>query len=123
MLPPGKPSYTVTLRYKRGGKRVTTMRPVFEVAVDADSLFPDDAPVEILLEARSAADDIVGEALHSPPVNPATGTLSLRPGERVDVTLRLDESYEGKLVVTALNPTTLTGYPNCRVELKTDYTR
>jgi hypothetical protein len=119
----GKPSYTVTLRYKRGGTRVTTMRPVFEVAVDADSLFPDDAPVEILLEARSATDDIVGEALHSPPVNPATGTLSLRPGERVDVTLRLDESYEGKLVVTALNPTTLTGYQNCRVELKTDYTR
>ena len=43
----GKPAYTVTLRYKRGGKRVTTMRPVFEVAVDADSLFPDDTPVEI----------------------------------------------------------------------------
>lgn len=119
----GKPAYTVTLRYKRGGKRVTTMRPVFEVAVDADSLFPDEAPVEILLEAHSPDARIVGEALHSAPVNPATGTLALRPGERVDVTLRLDESYEGKLVVTALNPTTLTGYPNCRVEMETDYTR
>ena len=32
-------------------------------------------------------------------------------------------THEGKLVVTALNPTTLTGYPNCRVEMETDYTR
>ena len=71
----------------------------------------------------SLQEAIVGEALHSPPVNPATGTLTLRPGDRVDVTLRLDESYKGKLVVTALNPTTLTGYPNCRVDLETDYTR
>lgn len=111
----------VTLRYKRGGKRVTTMRPVFEVAVDLGGLFGAEATVEIMIEAYSKEGTIVGEALHSPPVNPATGTLSLRTGATVDITLKLDESYEGKLVVKALNPTTLTEFS--KVELETDYTR
>lgn len=116
-------SPTIKLRYKRGNKRITTPRPVFEIAVDLGGLFLGEASVEILIEAQDKTGRIVGEAIHSAPVNPATGTLTLRPGETADVTLKLDEEYEGKLVVKALNPNTLTEYPNCRIELETDYTR
>lgn len=111
----------VMLRFKRGDKRVTNLRPAFEIEVGLGDLFGAEKTVEILVEAHNRAGEVVGEALHSPPVNPATGTLALRPGDRADVTLRLDEAYEGKLVVKALNPTTLTLYS--KVELETDYTR
>ena len=117
------PEPEVSLRYKRGSKRVTTPRPVFEVSIGLGGFFTNETPLEILIEAYDKQGRVVGEALHSPPVNPATGTLTLRPGESADITLRLNEEYEGKLVVKALNPTKLTEYDKARVELETDYTR
>jgi len=53
-------------------------------------------------------------------VNAATRTLSLKPGDTVQVTLKMDDEYQGKFVVKALDPRTLTTY--CKLDLETDYT-
>jgi hypothetical protein len=53
-------------------------------------------------------------------VNPATGTLTLRAGEKVQVTLKMQLEFEGKFKVKALNPKTHAIYS--QIDLETDYT-
>jgi len=113
----------VTLNYRRGAKRITTRRPVLEVLVGGGDLLSMDIAVEILLEAQDAKGNVVGEAAPGGAVNPATRTLSLTPGPAglsVQVTLRMDETYEGKFSVKALDPNTLAAY--AKLDLETDYT-
>ena len=74
---------------------------------------------EILLEAHNKKGDVVGEAKAGGVVNPATGTLSLTPGDKVQVTLRMHMDFEGKFKVKALHPTTYAVY--CQLDLETDY--
>ena len=59
---------------------------------------------EILLEAQDREGKVVGEAKSGGPINPATGTLSLRPGESVKITLKMDLEFEGKFSLKALDP-------------------
>jgi len=83
-------------------------------------IFSQAADFEILLEAQDKKGNVVGEAKAGGLVNPATGTLTLKPGERVQVTLKMQMDFEGKFIVKALNPTTLAVY--CSLALETDYT-
>jgi hypothetical protein len=53
-------------------------------------------------------------------VNPATGIMTLHPGERVQVLLKMQLEFEGKFTIKALNPTTMATYGS--LELHTDYT-
>jgi len=110
----------ITLTYKRGARKITTRVPVFEIAVGGGDLFSMDAIVDVLLEAHDKASQVVGEAKPGGPVNAATRTLSLKPGDTVQVTLKMDDEYQGKFVVKALDPRTLTTY--CKLDLETDYT-
>jgi hypothetical protein len=75
--------------------------------------------VEILLEAHDRKGNVVGEAKPGGPVNAATGTIALKPGGREQVTLRMEPDYEGKFVLKALNPVTMTAYAT--IDLETDY--
>lgn len=111
---------TVSLSYKRGAKQITTRRPVIEVTVDGGDLFSLDTSVDIRLEAQDADGKVVGEVRPGGPVDPATLTLTLDPGAVAKVTLVMDEEFEGKFSVKALDPTTLTTYD--KLDLKTDYT-
>ncbi len=52
-------------------------------------------------------------------VNPATGTILIKPGDHIKVTLRMQVEYEGNFAVKVMNPSTFTVY--CKLELKTDY--
>ncbi len=63
---------------------------------------------------------MVGEPRPGGDVNPATRTVTLMPGQRKQIALRMDEEFEGKFTVKALNPTTLASYT--ALELETDYT-
>ncbi len=110
----------VTLTYKRGAKKITTRLPVVQVAVTTNDLFSVGAEVEILLEAHGKSGKVVGEAKKGGPVNPATGTITLRAGQVLPVTLKMDLNYEGKFTVKALNPTTMAAYS--KLDLETDYT-
>jgi hypothetical protein len=53
-------------------------------------------------------------------VNPATRTVTLAPGQRKQIAIRMDDDFRGKFKVMALNPTTLAAYS--QVALETDYT-
>lgn len=110
----------VTLEYKRGGERITTRLPVFEITAIAGNLFSVGTAVEILIEAQDANGNIVGEAKPSDSVNPATRTISLIPGKPVKVTLKMEREFEGAFSVKVLDPTTQSIYS--KLDMKTDYT-
>lgn len=109
----------VTISYKNGAKRVTTRLPVIDVKLEYYDLFEPDINFEILLEAHDKKGNVIGEAKASGPVNPATGTINLKSGERVQVTMRINPEFEGNFTVKAMNPTTLAVY--CKLDLETDY--
>lgn len=110
---------SVTMNYKNGAKYITTRMPVIELSVDTADMFSTDNSVEVLLEAHNSKGEVIGEAKAGGLVNPATGTLSLKPGDKVQVTLRMHMEFEGKFKIKALNPTTYAVY--CQLELATDY--
>jgi len=109
----------VTLSYKNGAKRITTRLPVVELAVESTDMFSQGANFEILLEAHDRKGKVVGEARKGDPVDPATGTLTLRAGHNKQVTIRMDLEFEGKFSLKAFNPVTMTTYAS--IELETDY--
>ena len=75
----------------------------------------------MLIEAYDIKGHVVGEAKPGGPVNPATRIITLKPGDTIPITLKMDMDFEGKFVVKALDPITQTalGKP---LELETDYT-
>lgn len=110
----------VELTYKNGAKRITTRLPVIEVILVSDDMFSQDVSLEILLEAHDSKGNVVGEPRPSGDVNPATRTVTLMPGQRKQIALRMDDEFRGKFSVKALNPTTVATY--CNLALETDYT-
>ena len=113
-------SIAVSLTYKRGAKLVTTRFPVVEVTATGN-LFSAGSTFEILVEANDKQGNVVGEAKPGGLVNPATRTVTVKPGGGpVQVTMKMDLDFEGKFTVKALDPTTLTAYS--KLELATDYT-
>lgn len=110
----------VSLAYKNGATKVSTRVPVIDVAVGGADMFSADSAFEILLEAQDAKGNVVGEARAGGAVNAATGTLTLRAGEKVQVTLRMHLEFEGKFKVKALDPKTNEIYS--QLDLATDYT-
>jgi hypothetical protein len=110
---------SVAMSYKNGAKTITTRLPVIDLAVETADMFSIENNFEILLEAHNSRGEIVGEAKAGGVVNPATGTLTMKPGDKVQVTMKLQMDFEGKLKIKALHPTTYTVY--CQLELATDY--
>ncbi|MBK5968356.1 MULTISPECIES: PglZ domain-containing protein [Thiorhodovibrio] len=111
----------VSLSYKQGlSRRITTRVPVFEVAVESQDLFSQEGEFEILLEAQDKKGNVVGEAKPGGLVDPASGTITLKPGDQAKITLKMSLEYEGKIKVLALNPNTMGIF--AQLELETDYT-
>lgn len=111
---------SVELSYRNGATRITTRVPVIQVALNSDDMFSRDVSVEILLEAQDTKGRVVGEPRPSAEVNPATHTITLKPGDRKQIALGMDREFEGRFVVKALNPTTLASF--FTLTLETDYT-
>ncbi|MBK3732778.1 PglZ domain-containing protein [Azospirillum brasilense] len=109
----------VVLSYRKGARKITTRLPVIEIRVESGDIFSQGTAFEILLEAQDRKGNVVGEAKHGGAVDAATGTVTLRPGQSEPVTLRMVMEFEGKFIVKALNPTTLTTFTT--LELETDY--
>tara|TARA_R110002049_G_C9176502_1_gene562795 strand:- start:2181 stop:4712 length:2532 start_codon:yes stop_codon:yes gene_type:complete len=110
---------SVQLTYKTGAKRITTRLPVVDLAVENTDMFLQGADFEILLEAHDRNGNVVGEARKGDPVDPATGTLTLKSGQNKQVTIRMDLEFEGKFTLLAFNPITMTAYAS--ITLETDY--
>jgi hypothetical protein len=109
----------ISIRYKNGAKRITTRLPVITLQAQGD-LFSAESDFEILLEAHDRKNNVVGEAKAGGIVDPATGTISIKPGHPLQITLKMQLEFEGKFKVKALNPSTLTAYD--QIDLETDYT-
>lgn len=113
----------VELTYKNGAKRITTRLPVVEVMLASDDMFSQDVSLEILLEAQDSQGNVVGEPRPGGDVNPATRTVTLMPGQRKQIALRMDDEFRGKFRVKAINPTTLAlASKGSELALETDYT-
>ena len=110
----------VTLSYKQGAKRITTLLPVVDLAVGLGELGSTGSVVEILLEAQDKQGNVVGEAKPGGPVNPATLTVTVGPDDAIKVTLKMQMDFEGKFTVKALDPITLAILS--KLDLETDYT-
>lgn len=116
---PDAATAAVILRYRKGVKKITTRLPVIEIAVESSDMFSQAAEFEILLEAQDKKGNVVGEPKTGGAVNAATGTITLRPGQNEQITLRMAMEFEGKFTLKALNPTTLTIFTT--LDLETDY--
>lgn len=116
---PDAGQFSVELSYKGGAKRITTLLPVVEVIPQADGLFSLDADFEIMLEAQDAKGNVVGEAKPGGAVNPATRTITLKPGKRQSITICMLDGFEGKFTIKALDPATLKSFSDLKLE--TDY--
>jgi len=110
----------IELSYKSGAKNITTRLPVVEIIVLSENLFSVDQDFEVLLEAHDKDGNVVGEAKPGGIVNPATGTITLKPEKVEKITIKMSLEYEGKFKLKALNPSTLTEYDH--LNLETDYT-
>tara|TARA_R110002124_G_scaffold70305_3_gene188835 strand:+ start:11614 stop:14163 length:2550 start_codon:yes stop_codon:yes gene_type:complete len=110
----------VELNYKNGAKRITTRLPVIEISLESQDMFSVDSDFEILIEAHNNSGEVVGEAKHGGAVNPATGTIHLKPGDKNQITIKMQLDFEGKFTVKALNPSTMAIF--CQLNLETDYT-
>jgi hypothetical protein len=117
--PPETAKLSVLLSYKNGATRITTRLPVVSLTVETSDLFSLHSDFEILLEAQDRKGNVIGEAKPGGPVNAATGTVTLKPGQPEQVTLRMNLEYEGKFTLKALNPVTLASYAT--LDLETDY--
>jgi hypothetical protein len=110
---------TISMTYRNGAKAITTRVPVIELSVDTADMFSVDSGFEVLLEAHDPQGDVIGEAKAGGAVNPATGTLTLKPGEKVQVTVKMHMDFEGKFKLKALNPSTFEIY--AQLDLATNY--
>ncbi len=109
----------MAMSYKNGAKAITRRMPVIDLAVETANLFSNENEFEILLEAHNSKVEVVGEEKAGGAVNPATVTLSLKPGDTVQVKIKMQMDFEGKFKIKALHPTTYTVY--CQLDLTTEY--
>lgn len=104
---------SVELTYRNGASRITTLLPVINVELKAGDITSYNTDFEILLEAQDKEGNVVGEAAGGY-VNLTTGTITLKPGDRLQVTLKMQPEFEGKFSVIAMNPTNLVEY--CKID-------
>ena len=113
-------SASIRISYKQGTiNKINTLRPMVEISYQAGDLFSQGA-VQILLEARSPDEQVVGEAAIGKMVDPATGLVEIEAGQTLKVAIRMNEDYEVPFTLMALDPDTNKCHD--KIKLKTDYT-
>jgi len=106
------------LSYRGGAvKRITTRRPMIEVALLQGMMFTDEA-VRFQLSAWSGK-ELVGDAATCNHLDPSTGLLSIAYGESIRVPFHMKEEFSGPFEIRAVDP--VTGVTFARLSLETDY--
>lgn len=110
----------LTLTYRQGKTdKITSRRPVVDLAWPEAELFNEGNEREVAIEALDSSGNIVGVTGAGQAVNPATGCVRMKPGSAVSVTLRMEDSYEGNFKVRVTDPTT--NATLAELSLKTSY--
>ena len=120
-----KKNANILMDYKKGVKRITARFAVIDLKLESlqEGLFGESDEldgIEILLEAHSTKNEVIGEAMIGEHVNAATGTVYLSPRTAIKVTLKMNPEFEGKFKVKAIDPVTNT-IIGTALELETDY--
>jgi hypothetical protein len=104
-----KKSQTVrlTLTYRQGKTdKITSRRPVVDLAWPEADLFSDESEREVVVEAIDSKENIVGMAGTGQSVNPATGCVRIKPGSAISVGLRMEDNFSGNFSIRVLDPAT-----------------
>jgi hypothetical protein len=104
-----KKSQTIrlTLSYRQGKTdKITSRRPVVDLAWPEADLFSDESEREVVVEAIDSKENIVGMAGTGQSVNPATGCVRIKPGSAISVGLRMEDDYSGNFTIRVLDPAT-----------------
>ena len=110
----------LTITYKQGKtEKITTRRPVIDIAWPEGSLFLDESDIEISVEAFDSKGQGVGWVGSGPTVNLATQGVRIRPGQVVSVSLRMEDNFSGVFTVRATDPGNQALI--AELKLKTDY--
>lgn len=97
----------LTLTYRQGKiDKITSRRPVVDLAWPDAELFSEESEREVAVEAVDAKGKIVGLAGTGQAVNPATGCVRIKPGCAVSVGLKMEDDFSGSFKVRVLDPST-----------------
>jgi len=107
-LPTQKKSPPALLLSYRQGKtdKITSRRPVLDLAWSQVDAFADEQEIEVAVEAVDSKGNLVGLVGSGQTINPATQGVRIRPGLVVNVGLRMDDSFSGSFSVRVLDPAT-----------------
>ena len=110
----------LTITYKQGKtEKITTRRPVLDIAWPEASLFLEESEIEISVEALDSKGQPVGWVGSGTTVNLATQGVRIRPGQVVSVSLRMEDNFSGVFTVRATDPGNQALI--AELKLKTDY--
>jgi hypothetical protein len=108
------------LSYKQGkADRISSRRPVLDLAWPEGELFTEDTGIEVAVEAISKG-KVVGWVGSGATVNAATQGVRIAPGQITSFGLRMDDDFSGSFSVRVLDPATNKGLAE-ELSLKTAY--
>lgn len=97
----------LTLTYRQGKvDRITSRRPVVDLAWPQGVLFTEENEIEVTVEAVDSTGKIIGWVGSGQSINPATGGVRIKPGAAIAVGLRMEDDFSGNFTVRVLDPTT-----------------
>lgn len=96
---------SLVLAYRQGkSDRITSRRPVLDLAWPEAQLFAEESEREVAIEAVDSAGNIIGVAGTGQTVNPATGCVRIKPGSALSVGLKMEDVFSGNFKVRVLDP-------------------
>ena len=109
----------LTLTYRQGKTdRITSRRPVVDLAWPQGDFFSDEGEMEVVVEVIDSKENIVGSVSASQSVNPATGGVRIKPGVALAISLKMEDEFSGAFTVRVLNQASVM---LAELKLKTGY--
>lgn len=110
----------LVLTYRQGKTdRITSLRPVIDLAWPQAGLFAEEGEVEVIIEVANSAGKIVGWVGACSTANPATGGVRIKQGAAISIGIRMDDDFTGSFTVRVLDASTNVLLAN--LNLKTEY--
>ena len=109
----------IMLTYRQGKTdRITSRRPVIDIAWPQADFFNDEGETEVVVEAVDAKEKIVGSVSSGGSINPATGGVRIKPGAALAIGLKMDDEFSGSFTVRVLDASNVS---LAELKLKTEY--
>lgn len=108
------------LSYRQGKTdRITSRRPVIDLAWPQAGLFADESELEVAIDVTDSDGKVVGWVGSSQAVNPATGGVRIKQGAAISIGLRMEDEFSGNFTVKVLDAST--NVQLASMHLKTGY--